>query len=230
MDHSESIRLMAAERYLLGELAPELREQFEEHFFGCQECALEVRAGAALVEHSKVLLSGPVAVPSARASIPAPANRGWLAWLRPAFVVPVLAVLLVVIGYQNLVTYPRLTGAVAVVDAPRILASASLISANTRGANQTVVSARQGEPFLLFVDIPAEARFSSYVAELRGPAGKPEWSLTIPAETAKETVSIRVPADHRGAGVYTLVVRGVDSSGGAGSEVGRYPFELQIRN
>ena len=49
MDHSESIRLMAAEKYLLGELAPELREQFEEHFFDCQECALDVRAGAALV-------------------------------------------------------------------------------------------------------------------------------------------------------------------------------------
>ena len=62
MDHSESIRLMAAEKYLLGELAPELREQFEEHFFDCQECALDVRAGAALVEHSKVVLSEPVAV------------------------------------------------------------------------------------------------------------------------------------------------------------------------
>jgi len=37
MDHGESIRLMAAEKYLLGELAPELREQFEEHFFDCQE-------------------------------------------------------------------------------------------------------------------------------------------------------------------------------------------------
>jgi hypothetical protein len=230
MDHSESIRLMAAEKYLLGELAPDLREQFEEHFFDCQECALEVRAGAAFVEHSKVLLAGPVAVPSARAAVPDSAKPGWFAWLRPAFAVPVLAALLLVIGYQNLVTYPRLKGTVAMIDAPRILASASLINANTRGANQTVVSARQGEPFLLFVDIPVEAKFSSYVAELDGPAGKSEWSLTIPAETAKDTVSIRVPADHRGAGVYTLVVRGVDSSGGKGTEVGRYPFALQIRN
>jgi hypothetical protein len=228
MDHSESIRLMAAEKYLLDELTPELREQFEEHFFDCQECALEVRAGAAFVEHSKVLLSGPVAVP-ARALVPVPAKPGWFAWLRPAFALPVLATLLVVIGYQNLVTYPRLKGEVAVVDAPRLLASASLINANTRGGNKPVVSAGEGEPFLLFVDIPAEARFSSYVAELDGPTGTSEWSLTIPAETVKEMVSIRVPADHHGAGMYTLVVRGVDPSGGKGSEVGRYPFELQIR-
>jgi hypothetical protein len=135
-----------------------------------------------------------------------------------------------VVGYQNLVTYPRLKSAAALVDAPRIMASVSLINANTRGGSKTVVSAGQGEPFLLFVDIPAEARFSSYVAELDGPAGKSEWSLTIPAETAKDMVSIRVPAGHRDAGMYTLVVRGTDSSGGTSSEVGRYPFELQIRN
>jgi hypothetical protein len=230
MDHSESIRLMAAEKYLLGELAPELREQFEEHFFDCQECALDVRAGAAFVEHSKVVLSEPVAVSPIRVPVAVPARAAWFAWLRPALAVPVLAALLVVIGYQNLVTYPHLKGEVAVVNRPQILASASLISANTRGAGKTVVTARQGEPFLLFVDVPAEARFSSYVAELDGPAGNSEWSLTIPAETTKDTVPIRVPADHRGAGVYTLVVRGVDSSNGKGVEVGRYPFELQIRN
>jgi anti-sigma factor RsiW len=230
MEHTESIRLMAAEKYLLGELTPELRDQFEEHFFDCQECALDVRAGAALVEHSKVVLSEPLAVSSVKMRVPIPAKPGWFAWLRPAFAVPVLAVLLAVVGYQNLVTYPKLKGEVAVFNRPQILASASLINANTRGAGRTVVSARQSEPFLLFVDVPADARFSSYVAELDGPAGNSEWSLTIPAETTKDTVPIRVPAGNRRAGIYTLVLRGVDSSGGKGSEIGRYPFELQIRN
>src|ERR1700680_2060316 len=102
MDHSESIRLMAAEKYLLGELSPDLREQFEEHFFDCQECALDVRAGAALVEHSKVVLSEPVAESPVRVRVPS--NPGWFAWLRPALVVPALAVLLALIMYQNLVT------------------------------------------------------------------------------------------------------------------------------
>jgi len=220
---------MAAEKYLLGELTPEARDQFEEHFFGCQECALDVRAGAALVEHSKVVLSEPVAVAPAREAAPAPARPGWFAWLRPAFAVPLLA-LLAVMGYQNLVTYPKLKGEVAMVNQPQILASASLINANTRGAGRTVVSARQGEPFLLFLDIPTETKFTSYVAELDGPGGSAEWSLTIPAETTKDMVPIRVPADHHAAGMYTLVVRGVDSSGGKSFEIGRYPFELQIRN
>ena len=230
MDHSESIRMMAAEKYLLGELTPELREQFEEHFFECQECALDVRAGAALVEHSKVVLSEPVAVSGLSRPSLVPARAGWFGWLRPAFVVPILAVLLAAIGYQNLVTYPKLKDEAAMVNRPQILASASLINANTRGAGRTVVTAQPGEPFLLFVDIPAEARFSSYIAELDGPAGNSEWSLTIPAEMTKDTVPIRVPAAHRGPGMYALVVRGVDSTDGKHIEIGRYPFVLQIRN
>ena len=227
MDHSEAIRLMAAEKYLLGELTDESREQFEEHYFECQECARDVRAGAAFVEQSKVVLAEPVAVSSGRTPVLVPARVGRFAWLRPAFAVPVLAALLMVIGYQNLVTYPKLKGEMASVSRPQILASASLINANTRGASRVVISARQGESFLLFVDIPAETRFSSYVAELDGPSGRSEWSLTIPADAAKDTVNLRVPPGHYPAGAYTVVVRGV--GGESTSEVGRYPFELQLR-
>jgi len=47
MDHSEAVREMAAERYLLDELEPEAREAFEEHVFDCPECALDLRAARA---------------------------------------------------------------------------------------------------------------------------------------------------------------------------------------
>jgi len=227
MDHSEAVSLMAAEKYLLGELAPESREQFEEHFFGCQECARDVRAGAAFVEHTKVLLATPA--PQASQAVASGRPGSWLNWLRPALVVPVLAVLLAVVGYQNLVVYPKLKGVVAVLNTPQILPSGSLNSA-TRGAGERVVVARQGEPFLLFLDIPPDPHFPSYAAELYGPGGNSEWSLAIPAELAKDTVMIRVPPGQFGAGTCTLVVRGVDPAGGKGPEIGRYPFELQIRN
>ncbi len=41
------MRLQTAEKYVLGELAEELREAYEEHYFDCQECATEVIATAA---------------------------------------------------------------------------------------------------------------------------------------------------------------------------------------
>ena len=49
MDHGEALQMMAAERYLLDELTPEERDAFELHMFGCHECALDLRAGAAFM-------------------------------------------------------------------------------------------------------------------------------------------------------------------------------------
>jgi len=225
MDHDQATRLMATEQYLLGELTPGLQEEFEEHFFGCQECALDLRTGAAFLEHSKVVLSASeVAAPSAPEVSRWPA--WWQVWSKPAIALPVMAALLVVIGYQNLATFPKFKSAIAVVDSPQILPALSLISVTTRGSSKPVLSARRGEAFLLFVDVPAENRFSSYVAELYGPAGTSEWSLPISSDVTKETVSIRVPG-RTSAGVYTLVVRGLGDSK-QNLEVGRFPFELQF--
>src|SRR5215467_10310269 len=108
MDHNDAVQKNATEKYLLDELDPDLRDQFEEHMFDCQECALDVRAAAMFVEESKVLLAEAPAELAAPRPVPVPAKAGWFAWLRPAFAVPALALLLAVIGYQNFVAYPRL--------------------------------------------------------------------------------------------------------------------------
>src|SRR5580704_16364406 len=100
MDNSEAVRLGAAERYLLGELPPEVREQFEDHFFGCLECAQDVRAGAAFVEGARDILSSERARTLARV-LPKESSRGWWAsLLRPAVLVPVMALLILFAAYQ----------------------------------------------------------------------------------------------------------------------------------
>jgi hypothetical protein len=224
MDHSESIRLMAVERYLLGELTPELREQFEEHFFDCQECALDVRAGAALVEQSKIILSEPVVPSPARVPAAVPAKSGRFGWLRPAFVVPVLAVLLVVVGYQNLVTYPQLKQA---ANSPQILPWAS-INVSTRGTSTTQISTRPGQGFHLLVNVPPDSRYTSYTFDLSSPSGRLEWSRTSPAAASDEARSIYVPGASQEQGIYTLAVRGNTAANG-NSDLGRYSIEVQIQ-
>ena len=64
MEHDWATRLVAAERYLLGELSDAERDQFEEHFFDCPACAEEVRAGAIFEANARAVfaLSGPPAV------------------------------------------------------------------------------------------------------------------------------------------------------------------------
>src|SRR5579863_7675785 len=116
MDHTEVVRDKMTERYLLNELDPATRDQFEEHYFDCTECARDISAGAQFVEHTRVVL----AENTERERLPArqSANRGWFPWLRPAFAAPALALLLAIVGYQNLVTYPKLQSE---VNRPRIL-------------------------------------------------------------------------------------------------------------
>ncbi len=57
MDHDEALQLQAAEKYVLGELPPSQRDEFEEHFFECQECALDVKATAGFVDNVRGLPS-----------------------------------------------------------------------------------------------------------------------------------------------------------------------------
>jgi hypothetical protein len=224
MDHDEAVRTKVTERYLLNELDPELRDQFEEHLFDCQDCALDVRAAAMFVEQSKAILSEHADAVPVRAPLPVPKTSGWFAWLRPAFAVPVLALLLAVIGYQNFVTVPQLKMA---VNTPQVLPWAS-INVSTRGATPTQVSARMGEGFNLLVSIPPESRYISYKFELYNPAGKLEWSRIIPAASVDDTRSIYVPGANREQGTYTLAVHGINAAGEA-TELSRSPLELRIQ-
>src|SRR5215471_5245547 len=131
MNHDVVVRQKMAERYLLEELDPQQRDEFEEHLFDCSECAMDVRAGASFVEHSKRILAETTPETTrVLAPVFAPPTAGWFAWLRPAFAVPALALLLLVVGYQNLVTYPRLEQA---LHEPQVLPWAS-VNLGTWGA------------------------------------------------------------------------------------------------
>ena len=222
MNHNEAVQLKATERYLLQELPPEQLEQFEEHLFDCPECAVDVRAAAKFLETSKSVLSE--AETPFLVTVPKPARQPWFAWLRPALVVPAMALMLAVIGYQNLVLYP---GFKRDANAPKLLAAASINIATRSGAVPSV-TAKRGDAFLLLVNLPTENRYSSYIADLYDPAGHIEWSVPISAETANDTVPVRIPGQGEG-GVYALAVRGVPQGGGNPSEIGRQPFELRLQ-
>jgi hypothetical protein len=57
MDHDEAVRTLATEKYLLGEMYPELREQFELHLFDCEQCAFDLWAAVTFLAHAKAILS-----------------------------------------------------------------------------------------------------------------------------------------------------------------------------
>jgi len=223
MNHDEAVRQKAPERYLLDELDPDVRDQFEEHLFECQDCALDVRTTAMFIEQSKVILAEKPETSVARVPVQAAANAGWFAWLRPAFAVPVFALLLAVICYQNLVTVPHLTAAAT---APRLLTATSL-SLLTRGSNPSPVLVHAGTGFLLNVIVPPDTHYPSYKVNLYNPAGGVELSLVVPASN-EDTWPIEVPAANRQSGTYKLVVQGVAADGTV-TTVGSNTFEVRVQ-
>lgn len=215
MEHNEAVKLMITEKYLLDELSPEERDQFEEHFFGCAECADDVRTGALFIEKSKRVLSERPALVPARSPVARGEKRGWLAWLRPVFTVPVMALLLGIIGFQNLGHRRE----------PKVLASA-VINVGSRG--EKIVTIRQGERFALLVNFPPQSQYSSYIAELQDPGGKALWSVGITPEPGRASYPIETPTAHLAPGNYTLLLNGIMTNG-AVLEVGQSTFKLQIQ-
>jgi hypothetical protein len=224
MDHEMVVRDKMTEKYLLTELDPELRDEFEEHFFDCPECAQDVRAASEFVEESKIVLARePEAAPQNFVQRPRPVSAGWFAWLRPAFAAPALAILLAVIGYQNLVTVPSLTHA---LNRPQILPAAT-VNLLTYGANASPLIVHAGEGFLLNVIVPPGRPYAAYRVDLYSPAGKLETSLPV-AATSDDTWPIRFPGTTQQSGAYKLTVHGLTTSG-QDVEVGSGSFELQIQ-
>jgi putative zinc finger protein len=216
MNHGEAIRIMGTEQYLLNELSPELREQFEEHFFDCPECAADVRAGALLLEQTNRIFAGEAAAPRGEVPAVAAAKPGWLAWLRPAFAAPALALLLAIVVYQNWPTRQN----------PQVL-QAAYVTIGSRGGSVPTVSASQGQGFLLRINVPQEQSYTSYFADIYGPEGKIRSSVNLPVSAGNDTYFVQMPGGIYNDGVYYVAIRGVGPDGNS-IELGRGSFELHI--
>jgi hypothetical protein len=228
MNHSEAVRLGAAERYLLGELPSDVREQFEDHYFSCIECAQEVRAGAVFVDGAREILASEKGYAPARVAPKEPSHSWWASLFRPAVLVPVTAVLVLFAAYQNIVVIPGLSKAVAESNTPQTLQSFSLVTANSRAGGEISITAAPNKPFGLFLDIPPDNQFSFYTCDLQTESGTLIVSSKVLAEDAKETVQLLVSPSRLGVGKYVLIVRGHTSSAETSSEVARYAFTLNF--
>jgi|HubBroStandDraft_2_1064218.scaffolds.fasta_scaffold22527_3 hypothetical protein len=212
MEHSEAVRLMATERYLLGELPPEMRDAFEEHFFECQECAFDVRAGAALIHEAKHQLHEPISTPASAALKPVPPGRDWFSWLRPVIAVPAFAALLFVVGYQNFATIPSLRSASR---QPRLAPWASL-HVGTRDGSPLPIVADTKSGAVLLIDVPDTATYTSFAFALEDPQGKQFWAETIQVSSTanrQQTLSLLIPGLDLHPGSYALTISGITAQG-----------------
>lgn len=225
MDHTDAVRLGACEKYLLGDLAPSLRAEFEEHYFSCPVCAADLTAGTQFVAASRQIFAetpAPVRAENSAVAKPGP----WLAWFRPALALPAFAVLLLFIGYQNTMVIPHWKNLAASASSPRLMHPPNIHVGISRGA-ESILRVPAGQAADVFLDIPSEPAYQSFVFRVEDNSGVTRSELRIPSDEAGKTAVIHLPSN-LAPGQYNLVLDGLSEAGVTPAEITRSPFMVEI--
>ena len=188
MEHAEASETMAAERYLLGEMTPEDRDAFEEHFFGCAECAADVRDGA-IVRAAIRTQKEP------RVRQPRWAVREWLTAAAVAIAVAGIPFI------QNI----GLRQQVARARTPHLVQSFPLFTAGSRGGEEAVIQAAD-RPFTIDFDIPPQPNAQRYVVKVVDTSGRVRATGVVTTAAAAETQHLLFPGGSLQPGRYSLEV------------------------
>jgi hypothetical protein len=230
MEHLEAKEMHAAEKYVLGELSEQLREEYEEHYLDCSECAGDVRAAVSFVANSKEVFeeeSQPAAA-FPEASLRKP--RGWAGWLRPLVAVPAIAALIVALVYEKHhtdISVPASNGAEQTMVAT---SSFGLRGGDRESSESTSIRIHSGETFGLHFDFTPGQTFEQYTGELQDQAGQGLRQFPIPAERINKEVKLVVPGGVTSPGNYGLVVYGTPPGQGPAARilVARYLFSIEF--
>lgn len=228
MDHTQAIRRECAEKYLLGELDEEERLEFEEHFFGCRECAEDVKTAVAFANNAREVFSkeppdANVLPFEPRRSRPFRPSQPWRA-------LAAAALLLVVCGalYQAVVVVPDLRRELASTQSPQAVRWEFL--SVSRSSIPVVKVASRHQLLGLRLSKSSEATYADYLCELRDADDQPIQSALLPAPPPGEELGLVLPLSGLQPGVYVLVLSGLDTPHGpvVAPELARYRFTLEL--
>ena len=207
MDHETAEKTEAADRYLLNEFTPEECIEFEAHYFDCAICADRIRTGSTFIDTVKDVMR----VEVRRQSF-------WEAWFTPRVLTPSLIALglMIVVGYQNLVTLPDL-------EKPQLLSSA-VIAPSARAEMQTIRIDPTLPRFNLNFMVDSPRTYSGYICEFTNEKG--DRILTMesgPRDVSSFTLSLLLATKQFPSGRYAMILR---PQSGTGAIVQRYTFGI----
>lgn len=213
MDHDTAVRTHSPERYILGDLAPGERDEFEYHLSDCPLCMEDLSAADAFAVNAKAVFKDAEAHAS-----PTPAR--WFDFLRLRSL-PALAfsgalnlALLGFIGYGLLRLAPSFEKRIASLEAPGV-AETYRVRGVTRGASQMLTATKSSAYVTLRLDLPKQ--YEKYEYAMNGPAGfKKAGSLPVPADA--QELNLTIPVAGRDPGEYTI--RFFGSQDGQREEIG----------
>jgi hypothetical protein len=239
MDHAFALNAEAAERYLLGEMTASERDDYEQHFFSCEECAEDVRMTAAFLANARPHLvkggmpaaadtmSGEPRVATRRAPLPWRNAAKHFFWPLPAGAAAAAVLLLAVAGYQAAVVVPNLTRELQ--EAQRLQTAPWYFLSASRSEAPTVAVSDQDRRVGLTLSKSFDRPFPFFLCEIRDSSGRLVLSEVLPAPRAGDELQILVPTEDLSPGVYTVAIAGLESSSSRTpqSEYVRYQFNLR---
>jgi hypothetical protein len=230
MEHIEAVQMKAAEKYVLGELSDEQREQFEEHYFDCTDCATDVQAMATFVTAGRMISEEDAAAKQAGKEVKQ--RHGWFAWLRPVVAIPAIGALAAVVIFQNAVQIPALKERTTGATLAPVFTSSYHLQGSVRGENRQVVAVRPTESFALNFDFTPSQSFPSYTGRLVEEAERTIMSFPVPGEDANKELHVVIPAGATHAGKYNLIFNGTNGSENPdpkANEVQSFSFAVETR-
>ena len=237
MNHHEAIQLQAAVKYVLGELSQIQREEYEEHYFECAECAIDLKALATFTDSTREVWRQEKTA-NTLVSDSVPGLGGWLRWFQPITAIPAFAALLLIIAYQNTVTIPQARNTSSRTVAEIYGQSFLLHPSDTRRGNEGIVNeapfeVRPNEGFLLQLDFMPSSSFPAYLCQLQDASGRVLQQLTVHADKARKELHLPVPAGLISRpGQYSVAFLGIDPVTGKAvneSKLQYFTFEVAFR-
>ena len=217
----------SVERYLLGEMSTVEVEEFERHYFECQECASEVGAGELFIANARAAMADAEPEPVRKEDAPPePRESFWDAvtawWTKPAFIFPsVAAVVLGAISvYQGMVVIPGL-------QQPRILPTFQLAGA-FRGEAPQITVPLGTLSVSLAMDLPPDLHFPGYICEL-SVGGRTMFRLRTAAPAPGEAITLLAPTRKLNAAQNEVRIYGADAGGRQLDLVSTFVFAFKFR-
>jgi len=206
MDHERATATKLPMKYVLGELAPADRDEFEDHLADCSNCMNEVWMATAFAANAKEVFREEAAEPA-----PAP-RRKWFPWSPfPAFAFSAALniALAAGLGYGVLRVYPGMRAELAewnqaaAVDVVPVRG----VERAATGSVQTVKTS--GNLVVLSFDLPQ--RYEKYVYSIAEPTRGVVLSGEINYK-GTDSLHLRVPAGRLAPGKYKVTVAGLNGS------------------
>jgi hypothetical protein len=197
MKHEEAIAMLAAEKYVLGEMKAEERESFEEHYFTCPDCARDV-------EELDLIQRGTRTVGASLPERPlAWTERLAMWWARPQMGMAAATALVALVAYNGY----QATRPVAVAE-EAVALNSQMLRPETRG--EVPVLEVLGKKVLVEVDLPGASGELTWM--LRGAGDKEVASGKAMAPEPGQTLKLLLPAASlEGSSQFLLEFRGADS-------------------